>query len=369
MEKALALGLALDGLKYSVGYTGSSSYSRLGTADIIAKSRTDFYQFYNSRNFSSLVDFYKAVSIDLETVYGGEEFQRSHMAIKLNDKSKFVGVFFVQYEVCNVYDLLSLRLRLAETSSLRVKLRPKFNGQHSTEAGLWIHFHINRDALISPISFIFLSAFTNSKILVSAVKFSSLSRPDAICQSHHVVGGEYCEYLCVAQCQNRHYKRLFQKQLFRNSLASESLSPWEAWNYLDPPNSTFFSSPESAEIDSICNSECPPPCKKAVYQLSYQWQRSLQRSVANERAFGSANRTFGNESWSYYEVIFDHTAKFSGMTTFVELPTYSFTELVTSVGGTLGLLLGASLMTCVQLIWFLIECTLRRYSSTCNARL
>lgn len=360
IEKALSIGLTLDGLKYSLGYTEGYSFVNLGKHDTLMKAKSEFFDFYTSRNLSSLLEFYKIIAVDLDSVYSIAEFRRLPMGVKLTDaKSYFRGVFFVHYQICYVYQLEALYRRFPKPSGAWVKLLSRSNGIDSTEPGLWIHFKTtNLDMLFNPLPPVLVPPFTRNKILVTAARFVSLSKPDARCVDHDEVGHDYCEFLCMAQCQNRHYKLFVGHQLFRSSLVNESLSPWDAWNYLDPPDERFMGSTQTAHIDAECNSECHPPCDKLVYQLTYQWQQPLAYFYSMGKATNDSNATVPH--MTYYELLFEHTAKYSGVTTFFEVTTYSFTELATGIGGCLGLFLGATMMTFVQLIWFLVEYVLTR---------
>lgn len=59
--------------------------------------------------------------------------------------------------------------------------------------------------------------------------------------------------------------------------------------------------------------------------------------------------------WIEHLAIYD-----KGILAFVEISTYSFTELMNNVGGTFGLFLRATLMTFTQAILFWIERALER---------
>lgn len=355
VTKASKLGLTPNALKYSLGYTGIHPY--LSPSDI-ERGRSDFYTLYKDRNFSSLVNYYKGITIDIENVALFEDFQNAPAAIRISDlNSPFIGLFYVHYQICNVYELHTLRRRLSQPPRIRVKLVTKSEGIDSTAPGLWIHFKNDLNMLLSPFSQIFLSAFTRSKIIVSATKFVSLTKPEARCLTFDEAGSNYSEATCACKCRNRRLKELIQVGMFQNSFVSDFLSPWDTANYMDlvmnnsMTVSKFMGTKAAAIIHSECDEECPPACNKAIYQLNVQWQQILSDSELI--AAGMINVTQRN--MSYFEVLFEHTARHSGVITFLEVVTYSFTSLVTSIGGTLGLFVGATLMTFAQVIFFFID--------------
>src|SRR5438046_2142675 len=49
------------------------------------QSQIGFFNCYYSHNFSSLLDYFKAISINLPTVYSSEQFDELDTAVKLDD--------------------------------------------------------------------------------------------------------------------------------------------------------------------------------------------------------------------------------------------------------------------------------------------
>src|SRR5687768_3322788 len=73
--------------------------------DRCRQSKVGFFDFYYLHNFPSILDYYKAISIDLPTVYSSEEFDELDMAVKLDDMdSTFTDKYFVGC-MCNAYSL------------------------------------------------------------------------------------------------------------------------------------------------------------------------------------------------------------------------------------------------------------------------
>lgn len=110
------------------------------------------------------------------------------------------------------------------------------------------------------------------------------------------------------------------------------------------------------DLTKNCLDQCPPKCERVIYQWSLQWQQVFPDEV--ER---NSTKKLTSVSFSI-----DQMATFDGATVaMTEVNTYSFTELVNNVGGTLGLFVGATLMTFVQVVLFCIEhfCVSKRNSN------
>ncbi len=85
---------------------------------------------------------------------------------------------------------------------------------------------------------------------------------------------------------------------------------------------------------SACNSECPIKCETSNFNL-----------ITNNHY----NHYEGNEfkMFLYYK-----TLKY---TSIKQIPKYTFTDLVSSIGGTLGLFAGLRLLSFVDVLQFLLE--------------
>lgn len=348
----------MEALKFSLGYT--PIHPALNNSSNLRHAKSEFLQWYTSRNISSLLEYYKNVTVDIETVYTDEEFHHAPSAMLLRDKNATqVGVSYVHYQMCYIYELDGIHHRFSSTSSMVLKLAATSQVFDAFgPPGLWLHFMSDLDAIYNPLPTIFITPSSRSAILITESNFVSMSKPSAVCIKNS--SESYSEHTCAARCQNRLYKERVHRQIFQCSLVSDALSPLEAHNGMEPDlNDTmtmqqFTDSKEGHDIHAGCYAECPPPCEKAVYQLNVQWHQTLSDSYIESQAIGNATDPKPSDI-SYFELYFEHNARHIGVLTFVEVPTYTMPDLISSIGGSLGLFVGATLMTFLQLFSFLVE--------------
>lgn len=362
----MALGLSINALKYSLGYVGSVPDL---TPNETAKAKEDFLDFYSAYNFSSLVDYYKKISIDLETTYSTKEFNNMTMAIKMNDKkSVLIDKIYLHYQTCYAYYFAPTGRSLSTTAVASVKFYDKTKGIMPMAPDLWLHLKTELGLLYSPLSPVYAETSYRTRVLIHAQRLIVLNKADSVCCDQSP--GNDSDSTCAARCVNKRYKSMIACQVFRYSMTTDKLSPWEACNSADKldafNNLTFgeFSTSEFQEsVINDCIRKCPPKCDRTVYQMHIQWQQRLPPQKS-ENVSSSSSLKEPPKKQSFFEIYVEHAAKYDGETiSFIEVNTYSFTELINNVGGTLGLFLGATLMTFAQLILFFIE-----HLRTCGRR-
>ncbi|RNA38831.1 amiloride-sensitive sodium channel subunit gamma-like [Brachionus plicatilis] len=104
-------------------------------------------------------------------------------------------------------------------------------------------------------------------------------------------------------------------------------------------------------VDKICYSKCPFECDKFVYtkmisinKFGEEWKKSY------ETFYGLENRTIGDELAVvriYYEAL--------DFTEITETPTLSIVSLIANIGGVIGLFLGLSVLSFVEVIDIIIQ--------------
>lgn len=354
-EKALSLGMTLDAFKFSLGYV--DTWSDMQIADI-SKAKLEFLQFYLLKSFTSLLDYYKLIALDLPTVQSPKEFDNLSMAVRIrNTKVTDEGKIFLGYEICHSYSFKSIGYNTFASATVVTKYYDKLNGSMALISGLWLQLNTDGYFLNTPVLPLYLPSFTKNKILINVRRFDTLNKIDAPCLDAEDAKN-YSSYICALDCQNKNFKEKIGCQLFRYSSLSENPDPNNCCNFLEKLDynnlsfSEFAASNESLRIAEFCLSKCRQKCDKIIYQSSLQWQQYLPSNL-------TSNFIYQNGSvpkWTYVEAYIEHSANYDGEILYLkEEATYSFTELINNIGGTLGLFIGATLMTFAQIILFFVD--------------
>lgn len=173
-NKALAVGVSEEALKYSLGYIDNWSGMQLNN---ITNAKNDFLNFYYSKNFSSLLDYYKAISIDLTTVNSSAQYENATAAVKLGDNQSYlIGKIFISFDICYAYAFSPNDRSLYTTTSASIKFYDKTNDIVTILPGVWLQVLTNINFQCAQIPAIYLPSFTNNKILISARKFATLKK-------------------------------------------------------------------------------------------------------------------------------------------------------------------------------------------------
>lgn len=119
-------------------------------------------------------------------------------------------------------------------------------------------------------------------------------------------------------------------------IAPELQEQQEMQNALASSNETIDH--EMVETPIACVEQCPSLCEKWVFESSVEAHKIEQEESVVE----------GVTSFHFLNLV----SHYGGILSHVEVPTYSFDTLVSNVGGQLGLWLGASLMSLIELAMF-----------------
>lgn len=122
-NKVRSLGLSTEAVKFSLGY------APLGPKlddSCIEQAKSEFFQFYTLRNISSLLEFYKMITVDIEPAYTDGEFHKATSAMKFLDKNAIqLATSYVHYQMCYIYELYGIHYRFSSSSSMYLKLATK----------------------------------------------------------------------------------------------------------------------------------------------------------------------------------------------------------------------------------------------------
>lgn len=352
-DKALSLGLSIDGIKYSIGYI----YSYFNSTE---QGKRNFLETYSLRNFTSLLQYYESISIDLKTIYSETEFRNTQNAVFLShNTSIFLGKFLLTYHMCHVYSLKPATLASWFTHTY---LRAKFANQSkpkvtkSSAPGRWLFSTAEiLNVHFAPLKFIHIEPFTLNGMLITAKRFLALSSADAPCVEFPK-SEDYNMFSCLASCYNKIHQAKFDCKFFRLSTTFEADHPHSYCHHddsnlqlnnltFDEFRKTSASYEVNEQILKACRQTCPRKCDRIIYE-------STLHSTIKYHDFESANAI---------QIYFTLNAMLEGGIWFSkQVDTYSFVQMVNNVGGALGLFIGGTIMTVAQLILFFIDYFLQK---------
>ena len=183
-----------------------------------------------------------------------------------------------------------------------------------------------------------------------------------------IIGGIYTEKNCLSSC------------LFNTIYETCGDVIQEARGFMPPEeypktkkfiNDTIFYNCVFSDVylkTNYIDCDCPVPCNETVYQPKVSqrpWrQASLTTQVRGEVArflklpFDQVNLEFFNKYMIHLNVYYeDFTTE-----TVVEEELYSRASLLSDFGGLMGLLVGASTISMMEIIWLLIETVISKFS-------
>lgn len=355
-SKAISLGLSRDALKYSLTYIDTYPGMEL---EKISEAKDEFHKFYIKQNFSSLLEYYHKIAIELPVVYTSAEFSNLTIGIKLSDpKTIFLGRHFTGYQICHVFTFRPIGSRMTSTS-IRIKTMDLSDGIATSLTGIWLILVTDTNFLTSLYPSLHIPAFTRTKVLISTRQLVNLNKPNAPCleQPASVTSRALdTSYGCALHCHNVEYMKAVKCRTLRHDTVFELGHPSEYCNeydlftnenvsYAHLKNSDF-----DEDVEEKCVANCLPLCDKIVHDTSIHWQQKLTDDEQQQHS-----------KKIVADIFFGRAGRYEGETVaFIEVSTYSFTSFVNNVGGTLGLFIGATLMTFAQIILFFVDLCYKR---------
>lgn len=363
-EKAADLGLSMNALKYSISYLSDSFSEDL--ADVKA-SRNEFLVLYALNGFRSLLDYYKAISPNLQYQTPNNTNLTSLYSCRGCEAAEVAEKTILDLRLCFVFNFTPVEIGFGTYSGDRlVKIK------YATRTLNLARESLDWDLYFKPSTNAFISVFP--KLTVRSSYYNTIKLSE---QRHVMLPSEvapcvdkegYSAVDCMAKCHNDMYLALLNCGLLRLSQSLKHL-PTDYCNYMDRylsenlTLSEFFASEQNARIDAAaaddCVRQCPPPCRRVIFDTTLQLQtRFSDNGEKTEEEEHETNST-------RIEVHLKHAGVYQGgVMVLSEMITYTFTQWVNNVGGTLGLFVGATLMTFAQVVVFAINYTLGRVTGS-----
>lgn len=369
----MSLGLSLDAVIYSLGYLGDEV-----TAEILnaTRAKAQFLASYERYGYSSLADYYKAVAVDLlatntldelEQVKGNSSFLcRGCIGTALASKWYFDG------QICYRFDLSPQDGESHKSSARRQRLIlmkvADLSGGFYQAIADWSLFAIgepaNLDLGYHPGSSLVLVPFTRYVVRLSAQRLITSKHVNTPCAHEETYGANYSSETCYARCVTDEDYPPEHCDLFYESVGRGSPSPldhptkfcnaydipgasyWERLEFMD----SHLKDDDASGPAAGCTKRCPQKCDRMMYELSLRSQIDEAHTV---QAFQNAMKDVRKMNMSGLEITVEHGAVYQGgIMTITEIDAYSFATFISNLGGALGLFVGATMMTFVQMIMF-----------------
>lgn len=372
VDKASSLGLTIDALKYSLGYF--DEFDEL-FRESNSTGKETFLEVYKKENFSSLDAYYKAIGIDIPGAKTMEEFAASDRTISICPScvGQYPEKVFWNNGICYVFQLApepaDYSLKSLKNQIILMKMADHTDGL-IRPTSIWpVYAPRSLTLRYATGSMLILPTFTGNIIRAESQRFVRLDTREAPCVKKDKVDANYSSEACFVECLEEAYDRVFKCRLFlQTTSTSKALSPTDYCNFYDSFPMSFWERVEYIRLQhkaiaessdgSKCMSKCPKPCDQTVYELSLRFQVNEANAPEPQKKAQDYDRSM---NLTFFALQLEHEALYEGgVLTLTEVSTISFTSLVSNLGGALGLFVGGTMMTFIQVILFVVKYVLDR---------
>lgn len=364
----------MDGLKHSLRY--AFHVEEFNDTKRIANARRAFEKFYAANNYSSLLDYYKDITVDISQtelylIFAGNISSPAYACYGCKGLAEKV---FVRDSMCYAFEFKPANGNRFYTSAtvpgVVVKVPDRTLGVIPKLTSDWLAYVMPDKRVVQPTFLpIALKPSAQNAIKVSAQRFVTLSKDNAKCFDPEEVGPKYSSDRCVIECFQNIFKARYNCSVFSYAFAYQPEPPssyCSHYDYFSGSNQSFLEAFASIEtsLDNSNKSErciksCAPKCDRIIFTSIFDSAFPMDLGRVD----------FDRYNASYLAVNMDHTAiSQGGILTLTEVSTFSFATLVSNVGGTLGLFVGGTIMTLFQLILFFVNHALDKKAQNGSAR-
>lgn len=362
----------MEALKYAFGYINSNG-DKIGPKDSVT-ARKEFLSSYNRSKFSSFNEFLMAISADVPVEHSVETYVESNVTSALCARcdQKNLEKLAINGAVCYNFKLKPEDGRITRTGISRpIGVKMEDRSAELIGSPLWRVLIGTNAALKKPtVPAIVLRPFKFAWIRFSPQHLLSLNTDGSPCAPAEKVPENYSSEICMQNCYVPLYKPVLNCTPFDRTVEpSGMLHPSEMCNTFDSPNAyswmIFLENTAnqkdkglgSKEVET-CRKACPMECERMTYETIKQEEMdATEYTVAVE----SIMEKHKNLNMTLAIVYLENAAlSQGGILTMTELSTITFTTLVSNVGGTLGLFVGATTLTLCQIVLFLVKYWMER---------
>lgn len=385
-DKARALGFSTDAVKYSMGYI-TEGYSPESVSADLETAKKDFLNTYRKSNLSSFDEYLKAIALDVretQSVAGFSDAALLSSAFFCNgctDKGTLQKLFFVN-GICYAVHLKpqegSNSGRMNGDQIVSIATHDRSEWMQKPYSSLWRIYAVPNNRFMaksSEASALYLINHAMHFLSVSAQHIISL-KGHGDCFDNAEADDDYSPAICYSQCMTPFNSRdlggciRFKDHPY--SPHDTQKGPTEYCNHFDQKannRSGVFTlddvivmseratqSPEKKE----CAKKCREKCERTFFKIA------LQSTISSDDITGifrGVNDDAAKRNVSIVSLMIAHEGVMhGGIMTVKQVATITPAGFISNVGGALGLFVGATAMTLVQVIMFLIKCGIDRVS-------
>lgn len=348
-DKALSLGLSLEGLKYSIGFIAKihDNHQILN----FSEARNEFLEFYRSQRYQSLYEFYKSISFNVTTVVSGAEFRQTVLpnTVSVDDEETHIlGTVFLVEGTCFSIQLPPTRSTWNSPRIQATLIDKTRSLLESNQRGWSIAITMKRELFSPAMPLVYAAEHTRNKIVISVRNYVMLDRSEAPCKDKPTEP----MVLCAMRCKNDHFGAQLGCRMFHFD-SVETVGHPEKYCHskelqLKHNLSTEFrfagaDTKLSTEVHNECINRCPRSCRRSIYQATLQDQRPMSSHGQDE-------------NYTMVAAYFQHGAFLEGgIVTMSDAKKYSVPDFISNVGGTLGVFVGGTMLTLAQIVLFFVD--------------
>lgn len=368
--KALSLGLSIDGLKFSLGFINSFGDKVQPTN--ITSAKKEFFDFFDTHNFTCYEDYLLRISVDvpLDRLFENYSSTLTTSALCGACDSATLPKVVLDGMVCYELQLTPEKSHRSRITDPFVSMKVIDRSQGLIRSSLWRVF-VDANPLLrsSSATKLVIEPFSDISLRITSQKFSTLKSRESPCVFPEEVPENYTTETCIAECLYPLYDQYLNCTPFDLTIRNSKLHPLKLCNIFDRHRSMSFwqirdvvragrSEVLASNEADVCQNKCQHRCKKIVYETTRQ----------EDFAFSDYNWDVGDfiakarlSNLTMVALQIENAAmNQGGITTWTEISTISFTSFMGTVGGALGLFVGGTIMTFVQLIMFCVKLGLDR---------
>lgn len=370
------MGLSDDALQYSLGYYAGVIATNRHLKNV-TKAEQEFMDFYNSRNLTSLDDYFKAIAIDFEAVSSMDAPVSSQNGSVFCEESKgqhppLEKILFSE-RVCYLFrqkPAKNEKTLTLDKTTFWLLMPDRSRGYRDSETS-W-PLHVGRQHRLSlkslPMPPLYLPPMTWNFIWITEQRFRSLESGKTFCIKSSKTF-TYSSHVCYSICMSKKTAHYLGCTMFSQAPSNLTYkrSPLEYCNSYNKSFDNWRDHPDYPSYSETCSNLCPPSCDKTVFDIMVRSQLNPSVSRYLTRWLDKKRMAKGI-SYSGIAVKFEHSVFINGgVWSIDEVHTISFTSFVSDVGGALGLFIGGTMMSFVQIIMFAVRYCMEKRKLEKNA--
>jgi Amiloride-sensitive sodium channel len=320
VTRALEMGLSKNAVKLLLTYMNAPLKAENETA-----AQSELSAFMTANRLDSYIDLYRSLVLDEDSSLSCESC--------LPSSPRLVQA---EFDMCYRIDINpdDVASELAYKTIIKIKFRFEDHSHGLSNKTYYAALNIHDDwSPVMVLKWIFVEKWSETFVSLKPTRLIRSSSESCIADDEVQVDA-YSQSLCKSDCYERSYMLPCYGCMSFGFFMQQPDDP------KDIPFCSIYSEKDctlsEADIGKVCQRKCRPKCSHVSYDVM---STTVRFDVANS----------STETILSLRLDVDN-----GMLTFEEITVYTIDSLVANLGGVLGLYLGGSVMTLVQLVFFII---------------